>query len=141
MCGSLCMCLLCVYLRLCLDSAQVRGCRRPCADDKAAQQSGSGAPTSWCLSRCVSITLNRSATHCSQTYPIIPPIIPLCSDTPSCRTLLWDTLVGHPQLLRVLKLYHTVASSHLPAPQLFRVLELYYPVATSHLPAPYILRV
>ena len=30
-----------------------------------------------------------------QTYHIIPPIIPLTSDTPSCRTLLWDTLVGH----------------------------------------------
>ena len=39
----------------------------------------------------------------SQTYPIRPPLTPLCSDTPSCRTLLWDTLVGHPRLLRVLK--------------------------------------
>ena len=48
----------------------------------------------------------------------------------SCRTLLWDTLVGHSttkspvlsfqlhRLLRVLKLYYKVASSQLPAPQI-----------------------
>ena len=48
----------------------------------------------------------------------------------SCGTLLWNTLVGHSttkspvlsfqlhRLLRVLKLYHKVASSQLPAPQI-----------------------
>ena len=45
------------------------------------------------------------------------------------------------RLLRVLKLYYKVASSHLPAPQILRVLKLYYKVASSHLPAPQILRV
>ena len=44
-------------------------------------------------------------------------------------------------LLRVLKLYYKVASSHLPASQILRVLKLYYKVASSHLPAPQILRV
>ena len=45
------------------------------------------------------------------------------------------------QILRVLKLYYKVASSHLPAPQILRVLKLYYKVTSSHLPAPQILRV
>ena len=44
-------------------------------------------------------------------------------------------------MLRVLKLYYKVASSHLPAPQIPRVLKLYYNFASSHLPAPHILRV
>ena len=45
------------------------------------------------------------------------------------------------RLLRILKLYYKVASSHLPAPQILRVLKLYYNFASSHLPAPQILRV
>ena len=44
-------------------------------------------------------------------------------------------------LLRVLKLYYKVASSHLLAPQMLRVLKLHYKVASSHFPAPQILRV
>ena len=38
-----------------------------------------------------------------------------------------------PQILRVLKLYCNIASSHLPAPQILR-LKLYYKVASSQLP-------
>ena len=45
------------------------------------------------------------------------------------------------RLLRVLKLYYKVASSHLPAPQILRVLKLHYKVASSQLPAPQMLRV
>ena len=40
---------LCVWVYECIwvcVSAQARGCRRPCADDTAAQQSGAGAPAS-----------------------------------------------------------------------------------------------
>ena len=44
-------------------------------------------------------------------------------------------------LLRVLKLYYKVASSHLLAPQILRVLKLHYKVASSHFPAPQILHV
>ena len=59
-----------------------------------------------------------------------------------------------PQILRVLKLYYKVASSHLDTPRtkvvqqsrqfsfqlhkLLRVLKLHYKVASSHLPAPQI---
>ena len=42
-------------------------------------------------------------------------------------------------MLRVLKLYYKVASSHLPPPQMLRVLKLYYKVASSQLPAPQII--
>ena len=38
-------------------------------------------------------------------------------------------------ILRVLKLYYKVASSHRPARQILRVLKLYYKVASSQLPA------
>ena len=66
----------------------------------------------------------------------------LCSNF-STRSNLWSWKLrtGSVTLLRVLKLYYKVASSHLPAPQILRVLKLYYKVASSHLPAPQILRV
>ena len=64
----------------------------------------------------------------------------------SCRTLLWDTLVGQScttkspvlsfqlhRLLCVLKLYYQVTSSPLPATQIPRVLKLYYKDATARL--------
>ena len=49
-----------------------------------------------------------------------------------CGTLLWDTLPA-PQILRVLKLYYKVTSSHLPAPQRLRGLKLRYKVASARL--------
>ena len=59
----------------------------------------------------------------------------LLSDTVaghSCGTLLWDTLPA-PQILRILKLYYKVTSSHLPAPQILRGLKLHYKVASARL--------
>ena len=58
MCGSVCVCVyVCLYVCVC---TKVRGGRRQCADEAAAQRCGSGAPT--LVRRCVSPTLKRSAT-------------------------------------------------------------------------------
>ena len=64
-----------------------------------------------------------------------------CSAYSSCTTKSPVLSFQLHRLLRTLKLYYKVASSHLAAPQILRVLKLYYKVASSQLPAPQILRV
>ena len=62
-----------------------------------------------------------------------------------CGTLLWDTLVGHssssPDTPRTKVVLQSRQVSSSSSPQMIRVLKLYYKVASSHLPAPQILRV
>ena len=61
-----------------------------------------------------------------------------CSAYSSCTRMSLVLSFQLHRLLRVLKLYYKVASSHLPAPQILRVLKSYYKVASSQLPAPQI---
>ena len=59
--------------------------------------------------------------------------LPRCSAYCSCTTQPPVLIVQLARLLRVLKSYYKVASSHLPAPQILRVLKLHYKVASSQL--------
>ena len=56
-----------------------------------------------------------------------------CSAYSSCTTKSPVLKFQLHRLLRVLKLYYQVTSSHLPAPQIPRVLKLYYKVASARL--------
>ena len=56
-----------------------------------------------------------------------------CSAYSSCTTKSPVLSFQLHRLLRVLKLYYQVTSSHLPAPQIPRVLKLYYKVASARL--------
>ena len=84
----------CIYVCVCTE---VRGCRRRCADETAAQRCGSGAPTLVHFSLCPRnaeevrhiLEANISKYHQSSLSPATRRLV-----GHSCGTLLWVTLVG-----------------------------------------------